>query len=392
MVERHVMKCWQCGTILKVTIPEKESIRVQCSSCGKDLGLVHPRPKAPPILGKPTAGAGMPVQMGVANVPLEVSENAANPRVVDGSSYFGGICVTLLGATFLLIGGYYFWQTEEVLSTHRRTYAQLICKDQQATGRSGGSFGQIEFLADDGKTYQAVFYAARSMKIGTRIPVLYDPDNPVNYQADNFNSLYGFPSAFGGLGAVILIAGVFALFRKKEDNEKWEDQKAQDLAQFGSQFPHACAGCAKGKPTATYRVCGPTTSVHGEASTVHTTPFVEVPICAKCLWRIYRIHATVWTIAALVGIGGAIGILMIDEDIKTTSVWALLAGLFGLAITGVIGQVSTASWVSLGDLHPADNFVQFKNAAYQQLYENHVGHGLATAAKQPSGLQSLLGK
>jgi hypothetical protein len=371
------MRCWQCGNVMKIAPPESGPIRVQCSSCGKDLGLLEPRPKAPPPPAKTAAPA----------VPIPVSENADNPRVVDGSTYLGSMCVTFGGVVLLAIAGYTLWQSEQALSTHRRVQGQCVDAARQANGQTG----RIEFfVADDGNTYQADF-SALGMKVGERVPVLYDPNNPHRNRLNSFRSLYTYPSVFGGLGIIILVAGLFGIYRKRQDYQDWAAQQAQDLARFGRQFPHVCAACAKRAPSDLYRVCGPTTTEGEPGATVHTTPFVEVPICSKCLWSIYRVYAGVWLVAAGVSGGAAAMILLQDADIGTTTPLAILAVILGLPLTAAIGQFCTASWVSLGKLDPERNFVQFKNPEYQHLYEQHIGLADTKTATPGNALGSLIG-
>lgn len=368
------MRCWQCGTVFDVSAPDGEPVHVTCAKCGKDLGLYQPRPK--PVV------AAMPAVTLPTMSALNALDAAPNRHVVDGEGYFGSVCILAIGLVLLAIGGVYLWQTDQILKTFDRAEGQLVQQEWQGTGRSRGIYGTAEFVAADGNTYAVDVGTAWFMKTGQRVHVYYNPENPQENRDGSFTSLYGFASAAGGLGLIVFIAGCFGVYRKSIDIANWQAQRARDLAEHGSRFPHVCARCARGEPAGTCRVCGPTTTVQGPAATVHTTPFVEVPICSKCQRTIYAIHAVYWIAGIVVGVSVAGVVLSLDGDFKTLAAGAALGGVLSFAFTAGIGQLCVSSLVSLGKLDPTQNTVTFKNAEYQRIYDGHLAKSVGPISTQ----------
>jgi hypothetical protein len=379
------MRCWECGAVPNI-VPDDSPVHVVCT-CGKDLGWLQPKPKAPP-LPKP---ALKPTPRDHGGEP----EAEQNRRVVDADGYTGGICIALLGLIFIAGAVFYFWQADEALATMNKAEGNVIHGVHEGSGRSRRFRATVQFVTADGNTLQGQFIMASSTRVGDRVKVLYDPADPGNCREGSFNALYGFAWAAIGLGFVLLGVGLISIYRQATRAEEYQQQVEEDEARHGSRFPAVCACCAKGKPAGTWRVYGPTTTVEGPAATVHTTPFVEVPICSSCRWKIYRTFA----LAAVVGLAvGAIAFALVflqfyeDSDIKTVGAGATLAGVFLGALAGALMEYLTRDKVTLGRLEPETDVIEFKNQAYQALYYEHLVKMGAGPMQHAGKLGSMLGR
>lgn len=387
------MRCWECGAVPNVDVSGTDPVHVVCK-CGKDLGWLEPKLKGPP-LPKPTLPKST-----IAPKPKPTLDDCPNPsaepddnrRTVDGNGYTGGVCLLLFGLLFMVAGGYYFWQADDAVATMTKTEGTVISAEDRGSGRSRYAEATVQFVANDGNTYDANWKMLAGTRAGQKVPVLYDPDNPLTNREASYNALYGFAWAGTGIGFILFCLGIFSTYKTAADNAKFYDELAEEEAALGSRFPPICACCAKGKPAGTWRIYGKTTTVEGPAATVHSTPFVEVPICARCRWRIYGIFA----FAAAVGISvGAIVAAIIffqfyeSEDLKTVGAGAALGGVIIGAIAGAIVEYFTRSHVTLGHLEESGD-IRFKNLDYVFLHYVYVTGG-DTSAKPP-GLESALGK
>lgn len=193
------MRCWHCGKIFTPP-PTEVPVEVSCPGCGANLGIYTPvkQKPLPPTPKKIKLPMPPPID---EHEPVE-SSAAQRQRSV------ARIIILVIGLIFLAAAGVMGIESHHISSTYERANGSLIRKQIVRTGRSTSCVGTIAFTASDGQTYHAEIGGAGFMKVGESVKVLYRRDNPSDNRADAPSSLWGFPIAAGGLGAVLMIIWV----------------------------------------------------------------------------------------------------------------------------------------------------------------------------------------
>jgi hypothetical protein len=110
----------------------------------------------------------------------------------------------LFASTVLLILGVYFWQKgNHLLKNGKKAQAIVFSNNFHASDNGGGVYYPVvRFLTDKQEwiTQELNFGASPKKREGTKLQVIYDPENPTNVQINSTFMLEILPRMFTALG------------------------------------------------------------------------------------------------------------------------------------------------------------------------------------------------
>ncbi len=135
-----------------------------------------------------------------------------------GFLIFGG---TFAGAIFLTLGLVLGYQTCTFLATASRAEGEVIALERRRSHPRGNRrlteyhyYPVVKYMAADGQTVQFVGQVGSkppAFRVGQRVKVLYNPEQPRSARINSFFELWLAPMIFTGLGGIFLLMGGVAL-------------------------------------------------------------------------------------------------------------------------------------------------------------------------------------
>ncbi|MCY1066948.1 DUF3592 domain-containing protein [Nannocystis sp. RBIL2] len=118
-----------------------------------------------------------------------------------------------LGGLFFAVGLVLFAVDLQFFADARRTEGEVI--DLRFTSKGGGApdVAWADHLGRD-HVHRSNIYSRPSYRLGDRVIIAFDPDEPENATIDSPTNRWLLPGIFGGIGFVHLSVGSFALLRR----------------------------------------------------------------------------------------------------------------------------------------------------------------------------------
>jgi len=116
--------------------------------------------------------------------------------------------IILFVSTVLLIMGVYFWQKGSHLLKHgKKAQAVVFSNNFEASDNGGVYYPVVRFLTDKQEwiTQELNFGTNPKKPEGTKLQVIYDPENPTEVQIDSTFMLEILPRIFAALGVMGLV-------------------------------------------------------------------------------------------------------------------------------------------------------------------------------------------
>lgn len=123
------------------------------------------------------------------------------------------VTFSLIGSVFLMVGVGFGWSSCSLLGVAERTEGTVI--RLAGNGPRRGTAPVVEFFLDGNRReFQSwLSTSPPQFNVGDKVTVLYDPNDPQRASIESFVTLWLFPTIFGGIGAVMLVAAgvIFAV-------------------------------------------------------------------------------------------------------------------------------------------------------------------------------------
>ncbi len=123
----------------------------------------------------------------------------------------GGKVMMGLGLVLLLAAAATGWQAYRFASTADRAVGVVVRSAPDEPGDRSPGHPIIEFTTKDGHTVRAVQHSGASVPYGTRLPIVYSPDNPEGATMASFWSIWAVPLVLFWLGLILFVGPVFGL-------------------------------------------------------------------------------------------------------------------------------------------------------------------------------------
>lgn len=152
--------------------------------------------------------------------------------------------VGLMGLIFLPIGVGLWISSSNFQRTAERTTGTVVNHETKVSydrdnDRRSVSYAPVLRFTVDGKEYEFTDSVSSSDKkpIGSKVEVMYQPDNPADARADSAANRWLLPAIFTGVGAVMVLIGLGLLIAglRKPDLPQY-------VAEPGGRYPAAPGG------------------------------------------------------------------------------------------------------------------------------------------------------
>lgn len=143
------------------------------------------------------------------------ASRAASPLAGSASSkgmLIVGLCLLLFGGVFGAVGGFMGWKSYEFTQGTARTEGTVVRLER--SGKNNNRIPVVSFTVE-GKTHEVRGEIASNMSpaVGTKVDVLYKTNDPNRAQIDSFTERWLFPTVFGGIGGLVMLAGAGCILK-----------------------------------------------------------------------------------------------------------------------------------------------------------------------------------
>lgn len=151
-------------------------------------------------------GMGGPMGLNISKSEFQQLSRLADQFII-------GVAL-LVGTVFLLVGVGFACSSISVVSVAKQTEGKVI---RNVVGWEGGAAAVVEFFLD-GQRHEiqsSRYTSPPQFKIGDKVSVLYDPNDPRRCRINSFVDLWLFPTIFGGIGLLVVTLSGTALVVKR---------------------------------------------------------------------------------------------------------------------------------------------------------------------------------
>lgn len=141
------------------------------------------------------------------------------------------------------------------------------------------------------------------------------------------------------------------------------------------QFPSICARCASAKSSEMWKVYGTPTVISRPAAWTVRAPYVNAPVCWRCLWKLRGFILLSWVLGFCGGVTAGLIVclsfcnLPFGEE-SDRGVSGLILGMTTLVIVGSdLTNLIQNFIAAIGCYYPDHWTIEFKNQEFQEQFD-----------------------
>ncbi len=124
-----------------------------------------------------------------------------------------------IGIGLLIGAGFAYWYSRKFIASAQIANGVVTALNYRTSNQSSGGvyYPQIQFVAQDGKTYTASSNSGSNpaaYDVGEQVKIYYNPNDPTDVLLPDFFSMWGVTAILGFIGTIFTLIGAGIAFAK----------------------------------------------------------------------------------------------------------------------------------------------------------------------------------